>query len=68
MDRHDQLSQYSIVTLHFTPHKLRSDQAFVLTKMKNAYKSGIARPRLRITTLVAAGATRVSRLHPRGAG
>jgi hypothetical protein len=55
MDRHDQLSQYSIVTLHFTPHKLRSDQAFVITKMKNAYKSGIARPRLRITTLPAVG-------------
>jgi hypothetical protein len=55
MDRHDQLSQYSIVTLHFTPHKLRSDQAFVITKMKNAYKSGVARPRLRITTLPAVG-------------
>ena len=55
MDRHDQLSQYSIVTLHFTPHKLRSDQAFVITKMKNAYKSGISRPRLRITALPAVG-------------
>src|SRR5262249_13591386 len=48
MDRHDQLSQYSIVTLHFTPHKLRADQAFVIAKLKNAYKSGISRPRLAI--------------------
>ena len=55
MDRHDRLSQYSIVTLHFSPHKLRSDPAFVMAKMKNAYKSGIARPRLRITTLPAVG-------------
>lgn len=54
MDRHDQLSQYSIVTLHFTPHKIRSDQAFVTARLKNAYKSGIARPRLNITTYPAA--------------
>ena len=36
-----------------TPHKLRSDRAFVMTTMKNAYKSGTARPRLRITALPA---------------
>jgi hypothetical protein len=55
MDRHDQLSQYSIVTLHFTPHKLRSDQAFVVSKLRNAYKSGAARPPLDIKTVPAAG-------------
>jgi hypothetical protein len=54
MDRHDQLSQYSIVTLHFTPHRLRNDQGFVIAALKNAYKSGIARPRLDIKTLPAA--------------
>lgn len=54
MDRHDQLSQYSIVTLHFTPHKLRTDQAFVTAKLKNAYKSGAARPRLDIRAVPAA--------------
>jgi hypothetical protein len=53
MDRHDQLGQYSIVTLHFTPHKLRSDQAFVMAKLKNAYMSGIARPHLNIRSLPA---------------
>jgi hypothetical protein len=55
MDRHDQLSQYSIVTLHFTPHKLRSDPASVVCVLKNAYKSGSARPRLNIRALPAAG-------------
>lgn len=54
MDRHAQLSQYSIVTLHFTPHKLRVEQAFVITKLTNAYKSGVTRPRLDIKTLSAA--------------
>ncbi|MGH3294289.1 MAG: hypothetical protein ACRDP7_21035 [Trebonia sp.] len=54
MDRHDRLSQHSIVTLHFTPHKLRSDQAFVMVTLKNAYKSGIARPRLPIRAIPAA--------------
>lgn len=55
MDRHDKLSQYSIVTLHFTPHKLRTDRAFVMATMKAAYESGTARPRLRITALPAVG-------------
>ena len=56
MDRHDQLSQHAIVTLHFTPHKLRTDQASVIATLKNAYKSGIARPRLNIRALPASGA------------
>jgi hypothetical protein len=55
MDRHDQLSQFAIVTLHFTPHRLRGDQAFVIAQLKNAYKSGIARPRLDIRTVRASG-------------
>jgi hypothetical protein len=55
MDRHARLSQHSIVTLHFSPHRLRSDPAFVMTAMKNAYASGVTRPRLRITTLPAFG-------------
>jgi hypothetical protein len=54
MDRHTRLGEQAIVTLHFTPHKLRSDPAFVMTKMANAYRSGIARPRLRITAVPAA--------------
>jgi hypothetical protein len=48
MDRHGRLGEHAIVTLHFTPHKLRSDPAFVMAKMANAYRSGIAGPRLPI--------------------
>lgn len=55
MDRHDRLSQYSIVTLHFTPQRLRSDPAFVVARLRNAYRSGTARPRLNITALPAPG-------------
>ncbi len=51
MDRHTRLGEHAIVTLHFTPHKLRSDPAFVISKMTNAYRSGIARPRLPITAV-----------------
>ena len=54
MDRHDRLGQYSIVTLHFTPHKLRSDQASVTAMLNNAYISGIARPRLDVKAVPAA--------------
>lgn len=48
MDRHSDLGQYSIVTLHFTPYKLRNEQADVMRRMTNAYNSGIQRPRLPI--------------------
>jgi hypothetical protein len=54
MDRPTRLGEHAIVTLHFTPHKLRSDPAFVMAKMTNAYRSGIARPRLPITAVSAA--------------
>ena len=53
MDRHARLGEHAIVTLHFTPHKLRAEQAFVITKMRNAYKAGTMRPRLPITALSA---------------
>jgi hypothetical protein len=35
MDRHARLGEHAIVTLHFTPHKLRTEQAFVITKLRN---------------------------------
>jgi hypothetical protein len=34
MDRHARFGEHAIVTLYFTPHKLRTEQAFVITKMK----------------------------------
>jgi hypothetical protein len=54
MDRHSRLGEHGIVTLHFTPHKLRTDPAFVIAKMTNAHRSGIARPPLRITAIPSA--------------
>jgi hypothetical protein len=53
MDRHARLSQHSIVTLHISPHKLRNDPASVIAAIRNAYRSGAARPRLPITTFPA---------------
>jgi hypothetical protein len=55
MDRHTELGEHSIVTLHFTPHKLRTDPAFVISKMTGAYKSGTIRPRLPIKAVPARG-------------
>lgn len=55
MDRHTELGQHSIVTLHFTPHKVRTDPAFVIAQMTGAYNSGITRPRLPIKALAAKG-------------
>src|ERR1700722_1089746 len=54
MVRHSNLGQYGIVTLHATPHQLRSAPAAFLRKAANAYKSGVGRPRLAILTLPAA--------------
>jgi hypothetical protein len=51
MARHSDLGQYGIVTLHVTPHQLRAEPAPVLRKAANAYKAGVARPRLDIVTL-----------------
>jgi hypothetical protein len=53
MDRHSKLGQYGIVTLHFTPYKLRKDPAFAIERMTNAYEAGIARPRLAIKAVPA---------------
>jgi hypothetical protein len=54
MSRHSDLGQYGIVTLHVTPHQLRTAAAPFLGKAANAYKAGITRPRLNILTLPAA--------------
>jgi hypothetical protein len=53
MDRHSDLGQYSIVTLHFSPHKIRTEPTFVIERMTNAYNSGITRPRLPIKAVPA---------------
>jgi hypothetical protein len=54
MSRHGDLGQYGIVTLHVTPHQLRTDPGTIMRKAANAYRSGAARSRLNILTLPAA--------------
>ncbi len=50
MDRHARFGAHGIVTLHVTPHRLRTDPASVIAALKSAYQTGAARPRLPITT------------------
>jgi len=54
MTRHSNLGQYGIVTLHATPHQLRTDPAPFMRKAANAYKVGASRPRLNILTIPSA--------------
>jgi hypothetical protein len=65
MARHSDLGQYGIVTLHVTPHQLRSAPDAFLRRAANAYKSGLGRPRLTIVTLPTA---QVRLLGPAGEG
>jgi hypothetical protein len=53
MNRHADLGQYGIVTLHVTPNQLRTDPEAIMRKAANAYKAGTARRRLDILTLPA---------------
>jgi hypothetical protein len=53
MNRHSDLGQHGIVTLHVTPHQLRTNPKAIAQKVANAYKAGTARPRLDILTLPA---------------
>lgn len=53
MDRHSGLGKYGIVTLHFTPRRLREDPAFVIDTIRKAINAGSARPRLGIRTVPA---------------
>ena len=54
MNRHGRFSAHAIVTLHFTPHKLRTEPQSAIDAMKSAYQAGITRPRLPITARPAA--------------
>lgn len=53
MDRHADLGQHGIVTLHVTPHQLRAAPEAIMRKVANAYKAGVARPCLTIRTMPA---------------
>jgi hypothetical protein len=53
MDRHARFGEHAIVTLHFSPHKLRAEPGLVTATIRNAYKAGTTRPPLPITALSA---------------
>lgn len=55
MDRHSDLGQYGIVTLHVTPGKLRKHPAFVIDRIRNAVQTGSARTRLNIKAVPVPG-------------
>lgn len=55
MNRHSDLGQYGIVTLHFSPRRLRKEPASVIDRIRNAIQTGSARPRLNIKTVPASG-------------
>lgn len=60
MDRHSDLGQYGIVTLHFSPYKLRRRQAFVISRMRNAVRTGRARTPLDIKAVPVAGSAKTA--------
>ncbi len=59
MDRHARFAAHGIVTLHFSPHQLRTDGAGVIAKISSAYRAGTNRPPLPITVLPAAPVARM---------
>jgi hypothetical protein len=55
MRRHDAMTEHGILLLHFTPSMIRTDQAAVAAKIRNALKAGLARAPLDLRTLPATG-------------
>jgi hypothetical protein len=55
MDRHSGLGQYGIVTLHFTPYKMRKNPEFVIGRIRKALDTGSSRSPLNIITVPASG-------------
>jgi len=54
MRRHEQLGAYGVITLHFTPRRIRDEPASVASAIRNALKAGRARPPLPIRAVPAA--------------
>jgi hypothetical protein len=72
--RHNMMSQYSIVVLHFLPNTLTQDATGILVQLRGALTAGHARPRLTVTAVPASSLASLPRLgsnaqmHPIGAG
>jgi hypothetical protein len=60
--RHNLMSQYSIVVLHFLPNSLKQDATGVLANLNGALAAGYARPRLTITAVPASTLPSLPRL------
>src|SRR6266571_208431 len=54
MRRQEQLGAYGVITLHFTPRRIRDEPASVASAIRNALKAGRARPPLPIRAVPAA--------------
>lgn len=48
MRRHARMSGHGIIVLHFTPRRIRTESAAVITAIADALKAGSARPPLPI--------------------
>jgi hypothetical protein len=53
--RHNAMTEHGILLLHFTPRMIRTDQATVVARIRNALIARVARPPLGLRTLPAAG-------------
>jgi hypothetical protein len=53
--RHDAMTEHGILLLHFTPGMIRTGQAAVVSKIRNAIKAGLTHPPLGLSTLPTTG-------------
>jgi hypothetical protein len=53
--RHDAMSAHGIITLHFTPRRIRHEAASVAAVIRDALRAGQARPPLKVRAVAAAG-------------
>jgi very-short-patch-repair endonuclease len=54
MRRHEAMGGHGIITLHFTPRRIRQEPGFVVTAIREALTAGQRRPPLPIRTVLAA--------------
>ena len=50
-ERHDRLTAYGILPLHFSPKRIKTDPAGVIADLRDAIEQGLRRPPLPITAL-----------------
>jgi hypothetical protein len=50
-ERHDRLTAYGILPLHFSPKRIKTDPVGVIRDLREAIEQGLRRPPLPITAL-----------------